>query len=132
MSSELLNKMKAVQKNLKINDNLNILSKFETLTDEEIAMVLALRAKELRIKEGLTQKEFSKNLELSATSTYSNFEQKGTISFINFIKIVREFGLLEQLEEIFKPKELKEVLKIYEGKTSKNKRVRHKKQEEEN
>ena len=127
MGSNLLEKMKQAQKKIKKQDNLNILSNFETLTDEEISIVLALRAKRLRIKQGLTQKDFSKNLELSSPTTYSNFEQKGSISLINFIKIVREFGLLEQLDTLFKPTELKDILEIHEGESSQNKRVRAKK-----
>ena len=123
MGIDLLNKMKLSLKKIKKKDNINILSNFETLTNDEIAMVLALRAKRLRLKQELSQKKFSENLELSSATTYCNFEQKGTISLINFIKIIREFGLLEELEEIFKPKDLKDILEIHEKKDSNNKRV---------
>ncbi|RXK14205.1 hypothetical protein CP965_01795 [Halarcobacter mediterraneus] len=126
MSSELLKKMIESKKKFDKKKNLNIMSKFETISDDEVAMVLALRAKRLRLKQKLTQKEFSKNLELNSASTYSNFEQKGTISLVNFIRVVREFGLLDQLDELFKPTDIKDVLEIYEGNDSKNKRVRKK------
>jgi hypothetical protein len=40
---------------------------------------------------------------LSSPTTYSNYEQKGTISMINFIKVMRTLGKLEELEKLLLP-----------------------------
>ena len=82
--------------------NININASFATLTDEEIALVLAHRAKRLRVENSLKQSEFSKAANLSSPTTYSNFEQTGKVSLINFIKIVRNFGRSEELELLLK------------------------------
>ncbi len=105
MSNELLKKLQLSQKKTKksIKTKLNSNSPFGTLTDDEIAMVLAIRAKELRIVQNKKQTEFSNQANLNSPTTYSNFEQKGTISMINFIKILRVFGRLEQLEKLLLP-----------------------------
>lgn len=102
--SSLLSKLKESQKNIqkKAKEGLNTNSSFLTLSDEEIALVLSIRAKELRIKQNRKQKDFGSSAGLSSTSTYSNFEQKGSISMINFIKVMREFGRLHELESILK------------------------------
>ena len=102
MSKELLEKLQLLQKKSKQSrkKNLNEQSAFTTLTDEEIALVLALRAKKLRVSQNKKQKEFSELSNLSSASTYANFEQKGSISLLNFIKIVRAFGRVEELEAL--------------------------------
>ncbi|OCL90485.1 helix-turn-helix domain-containing protein [Aliarcobacter thereius] len=102
MSSDLLKKLQDLQTKVKkkLKNNLNINSAFGTLTDEEIAMVLALRAKQLRLSQNKKQSDFAKEAELSSASTYSNYEQKGSISMINFIKVMRTFGRLEELEKL--------------------------------
>ena len=117
--NNLLDKLKQSQKKIKkdIKQNLNISSSFGTLTDEEIAMVLALRAKNTRINQNIKQKEFAKQINLSSSTTYSNFEQKGTISLLNFIKVIRGFGKLNELENLLnlsiddKIKEFKQNIK---------------------
>jgi DNA-binding phage protein len=100
MMSELFDKLKAVQKNTKkdVKKNINPNSAFGTLTDEEIAYVMALRAKKLRIASNQKQSELSKKANLSSPTTYSNFEQTGKISFLNFIKVIRTLGRLNELE----------------------------------
>lgn len=102
MSQTLLEKLQSSQKKIKkqSKNRLNPNSSFATLTDEEIALVLSLRAKELRISQNKKQKDFSLEAKLSSPTTYSNFEQKGTISMINFIKVMRSFGKLEELENL--------------------------------
>ena len=123
MSSELLRKLQNSQKSIKKNrkENLNINSNFSTLTDEEIALVLSLRAKELRISQNKKQVEFSNEANLSSPTTYSNFEQKGNISMLNFIKVMRNFGRLDELEKLLLPTP-KEMIKKFEK--SDKKRVR--------
>ena len=77
-------------------------SSFNILTDEEVALVMAYRAKQLRIKNEIKQKEFSEHANLSSATTYSNFEQTGKSSLLNFIKIVRAFGRINELEPLLK------------------------------
>ena len=113
MGSNLLEKLQQsakTTKNIK-KHNLNENSNFNTLTNEEIALVLALRAKKLRILDNKKQTDFSKEAELSSPTTYSNFEQKGTVSFLNFIKIMRNFGRLHELDLLLKPTISQEINK---------------------
>jgi len=103
-NSNLLTKLKSFEQDAKTTKkkNINIDASFSTLTDEEISLVLAHRAKKLRIENNLKQSEFSKGACLSSPTTYSNFEQTGKASLINFIKIVRNFGRMEELENLLK------------------------------
>ena len=103
-NSDLLSKLKSFEQDAKKakKKNINIDASFSTLTDEEISLVLAHRAKKLRIENNLKQSEFSKSASLSSPTTYSNFEQTGKASLINFIKIVRTFGRIQELENLLK------------------------------
>ena len=125
MSNALLSKLKKYEKNAKTakKQNINIDASFSTLTDEEILLVLAYRAKKLRIENNLKQKEFSQGAELSSATTYSNFEQTGRVSLINFIKIVRNFGRLSELEGLLKST-LSSKIDSFEKVEKEKKRVR--------
>lgn len=103
-NSNLLSKLKSFEQDAKTKKkkNININASFSTLTDEEISLVLAHRAKKLRLENNIKQSEFSKSADLSSTTTYSNFEQTGKVSLINFIKIVRNFGKTKELESLLK------------------------------
>ena len=103
-STKLLSKLKSFEQDAKTakRKNINIDASFSTLTDEEISLVLAHRAKKLRIENNLKQRDFSKSASLSSATTYSNFEQTGKASLINFIKIVRTFGRIQELENLLK------------------------------
>ncbi|RLA58585.1 MAG: hypothetical protein DRQ78_11730 [Epsilonproteobacteria bacterium] len=105
MSNKLLEKLQKTQKDIinSVKKKLNLNSPFSTLTDAEIALVLAYRAKNLRIAQNTKQSTFSRTAKLSSVSTYANFEQKGTVSLVNFIKIMRNFGRLNELETLLKP-----------------------------
>ncbi len=105
MSSKLLKRLQVKQKEVEksVKKKLNPNSSFDSLTDSEIALVLAYRAKNLRVHKKVKQSEFSKSANLSSSSTYANFEQKGTVSLVNFIKILRGFGRLYELERLLKP-----------------------------
>ena len=48
------------------------------------------------------QQEFSKDANLSSATTYSNFEQTGKISLINFIKVFRAFGRISEIDNLLK------------------------------
>ena len=101
-STKLLSKLKSFEQNAKTakRKNINIDASFSTLTDEEISLVLAHRAKKLRIENNLKQRDFSKSASLSSPTTYSNFEQTGKASLSNFIKIIRTFGRINELEKL--------------------------------
>lgn len=124
-SNNLLSKLKSLQKdaNTTKKKNIHIDASFSTLTDEEISLVLAHRAKKLRIENDLKQSEFSKGAQLSSPTTYSNFEQTGKASLINFIKIVRNFGRMEELENLLKSN-ISSVINNAQNKTKQKKRVR--------
>ncbi|MEA1918988.1 MAG: hypothetical protein U9N52_04050 [Campylobacterota bacterium] len=102
--NKLLSKLKSFEQEAKTTKKKNINSdaSFATLTDEEISLVLAHRAKKLRVENKLKQSEFSKGAKLSSATTYSNFEQTGKVSLINFIKIIRNFGRIQDLENLLK------------------------------
>ena len=114
MNNELLKKLQNSQTKIKkkLKNKLNPNSAFGTLTDDEIAMVLAMRAKELRLSQNKKQSDFAKEAELSSGSTYSNYEQKGSISMINFIKVMRTFGRLDELEKLLLPTTKEKIEKI--------------------
>jgi aminopeptidase C len=100
----LLSKLESFAKDAKKmqRENISTEANFSLLTDEEISLVLAHRAKKLRIANNQKQSEFSKSANLSSATTYSNFEQTGKISLINFIKVFRAFGKLSEIEILLK------------------------------
>ena len=120
MSNELLKKLQLSQSKVKnkLKNKLSPNSPFGTLTDDEIALVLALRAKELRLSKNIKQSDFAKEAELSSPTTYSNYEQKGSISMINFIKVMRAFGRVEELEKLLLPT-IKDKIEKMESKEKK-------------
>jgi len=125
MKNNLLKKLQSYKKDSqkKKKENININASFTTLTDEEIQLVLALRAKKLRIKNNIKQKDFSAMAKLSSPTTYSNFEQTGKISLINFIKIIRAFGKISELENILKI-DIASKIENYSSEKKEKKRVR--------
>jgi hypothetical protein len=124
-NTKLLSKLKSFEKDAKTTKkkNINLEATFSTLTDEEISLVLAHRAKQLRIKNNLKQSEFSKGAKLSSPTTYSNFEQTGKTSLINFIKILRNFGRIQELESLLKS-DISSLIDTAMKQTKPKKRVR--------
>ncbi|EDZ63258.1 hypothetical protein SMGD1_1098 [Sulfurimonas gotlandica GD1] len=120
--NSLLNKLKAYEKEAKKvkKQKINLNASFDLLTDEEILIVLAHRSKKLRLSENIKQKDFSQKAQLSSSTTYSNFEQTGKASLLNFVKIIRVFGRLSELEKLLKL-DLSQEIDIIE----KNKDERH-------
>jgi DNA-binding transcriptional regulator YiaG len=118
----LLTKLKSYEKSTK-KRSVDINASFSTLTDEEILLVMAHRAKKLRIQNNLKQSVFSKSANLSSASTYSNFEQNGKVSLLNFIKIVRSFGQISVFENILKS-DISAVIEGVESGGKVKKRVR--------
>ena len=103
-SNALLSKLESFAKGAKKvhRESVSVDANFSLLTDEEIALVLAHRSKKLRIANHQKQREFSKNANLSSSTTYANFEQTGKISLLNFIKVFRAFGKLSDIETLLK------------------------------
>jgi len=125
MADTLLSKLKKYERDAKLEkkQNINTEASFSLLTDEEILLVLAHRAKKLRITNNIKQKDFSKSAKLSSPSTYSNFEQTGKVSLLNFIKIVRNLGRLSEMESLLKS-DLSSKIDSFEKQTREKKRVR--------
>lgn len=123
MSNELLKKLQNSQTKVKkkLKNRLNPNSAFGTLTDDEIAIVLAIRAKEIRLSQNKKQSDFAKEAQLSSPTTYSNYEQKGSISMINFIKVMRTFGRLEELEKLLLPTTKEKIEKLEKRRVKKEK-----------
>ena len=124
-SKRLLSKLKSFEQDAKTTKmkNIHIDASFSTLTDEEISLVLAYRAKTLRIQNNLKQSQFSKSANLSSPTTYSNFEQTGKASLINFIKIIRNFGRMKELESLLK-NDISSVIDNAQNSNKTKKRVR--------
>ena len=103
-NNSLLSKLESFAKDAKKTqrENISTEANFSLLTDEEISLVLAHRAKKLRIENNQKQKEFSISANLSSPTTYSNFEQTGKISLLNFIKVFRAFGRLPEIDSLLK------------------------------
>jgi transcriptional regulator with XRE-family HTH domain len=78
------------------------------LTEEEIAKELALSAQALRVKKGLTQKQFSEEIGI-AYGTYIKFERLGIISLVGFLKIIRHLGRLKNIADILKIDEVQSI-----------------------
>jgi hypothetical protein len=102
--NQLLSKLKSLVKEAKKahKETLSSEANLSLLTDEEIALVLAYRSKKLRISNNYKQWDFSEIANLSSATTYSNFEQSGKISLLNFIKVLRAFGRLSEIENLLK------------------------------
>jgi len=125
----ILNKIKAADQEIKAKQANTLTSdiqnsSFVLLAEEEVALVLAHRAKRLRLQKNIKQKELGKMANLSSATTYSNFEQTGKISLINFLKILRALGRLPEAEALLKLS-LSDTIDSYEDKTlMSKKRVR--------
>ena len=89
---------------------------FALLSEDEMALVLAHRAKRLRLQKNIKQKELGKMANLSSATTYSNFEQTGKISLINFLKVLRALGRIPEAEELLKLS-LSDTINTYEDET---------------
>jgi len=68
-------------------------------TDEEVSLILALRAKRLRTDEEKTQSDIA-TLGNFPASAYSLFERTGKVSLSSFIKIVRALGRIDGLTDL--------------------------------
>ena len=117
----ILNKIEAADLEIRVNQP-NVLTSqvqnksFALLSEDEMALVLAHRAKKLRLQKNIKQKELGKMANLSSATTYSNFEQTGKISLINFLKVLRALGRIPEAEELLKLS-LSDTINTYEDET---------------
>ena len=72
---------------------------FLLFSEDEIASELSTRAKRLRIKANITQKDFAKKAGIPY-ATYRKFEQTGQISLLSFIKVLRHLGELKEISDL--------------------------------
>ena len=73
--------------------------------DEEILEIFALRVKEKRLKNKLSQTALAKETGISVR-TIRNIENANSFNFMNFIKLVRFFSELDKLDGVFKIEDL--------------------------
>jgi len=122
----ILDKIEKADKEIRGN-KVNVLTSqvqnrsFALLSEEEMSLVLAHRAKKIRIQKSVKQKELGEMANLSSATTYSNFEQTGKISLINFLKVLRALGRISEVEELLKLT-LSETINTYEDETLINKK----------
>ena len=117
----ILDKIEAADQELKANRTNTLTSQiqeksFALLSEEEMALVLAHRAKRLRLQKNIKQKELGQMANLSSATTYSNFEQTGKISLVNFLKVLRALGRTPEAEELLKLS-LSDTISIYKDET---------------
>ena len=117
----ILDKIEAADQEIKANKANTFTSdvqnkSFVLLSEDEMALVLAHRAKRLRLQKNIKQKELGKMANLSSTTTYSNFEQTGKISLVNFLKVLRALGRLSEADELLKLS-LSDTINTYEDET---------------
>lgn len=69
-------------------------------TPSEIALNMAKRIKRIRKRKKLTQVQLSHRCNVSYGSL-KKFEQTGEISLMSLIKIAKELGVVDELNELF-------------------------------
>jgi hypothetical protein len=99
---------------------LNQEKSFVLLSNEEVSLVFAHRAKALRIQLNKKQTDITKVANLTK-DIYPKFEQSGKVTLVNFIKIMRGLGRLDDLENILK-RTLEQTVDIYKDKNTLNKK----------
>ena len=117
----ILNKIEAADLEIRVNQPNALTSQvqnksFALLSEDEMALVLAHRAKRLRLQKNIKQKELGKTANLSSATTYSNFEQTGKISLINFLRVLKALGRVSEAEELLKLS-LSDTINTYEDET---------------
>lgn len=113
---EKLNQQKEILDEIKDTDSmlLNQEKSFVLLSNEEVSLVFAHRAKALRIQLDKKQTDIAKVANLTK-DIYPKFEQSGKVTLVNFIKIMRGLGRLGDLENILK-RTLEQTVDIYKDK----------------
>lgn len=69
-------------------------------TDEEILKLFSKRLKDARLIKNITQESLAKRSGVGLSSI-ARFESGENISLLNFIKVVRALGLIQDFSELF-------------------------------
>ena len=83
-------------------------------TDKEILNLFSKRLKDARLRKNMTQENLAKRSGIGLASI-ARFESGENISLLNFIKIVKALGLIQDFSELFVHKNLSiaQLEKIY-------------------
>ena len=93
------------------------------MTDNEILLLIASRAREVRIARELRQSDLSQRSAVPL-STIRVFERSGVISFVNLVKLLRALSIVEELDALFKKPEITDLKLAIKEKKTDRKRVR--------
>ena len=74
---------------------------FELSSTQEICQELGSRLRIHRLSQNIQQSELAQKAGVSKL-TIINLEQKGTVTFLSFIQVVRALGLIDELADLFK------------------------------
>ena len=93
------------------------------MTDKEILILIANRAKKVRIAHDLRQSDLSEKSAVPLSSIRV-FERSGKISLVYLIKILRALSLVEELDHLFQSPEIDDLKTVLNQKSETKKRVR--------
>jgi transcriptional regulator with XRE-family HTH domain len=93
------------------------------MTDKEILIILAAKAKFLRLQKNFRQSDLAQKSGLSLP-TIRAFETTGVISFLNLIKISRALGTIETLYALFPPLPMVDIEQMIAAEHNQRKRAR--------
>jgi hypothetical protein len=81
-------------------DNIGEAKNFGVLTDDEISLVLAYRANQIRLDQNKKQEDVANIGGMGNHATYASFERTGKATLSSFIKVLRGLGRLKELESL--------------------------------
>jgi len=93
------------------------------MTDKEILIEIAARAKKVRIAHDLRQSDLSEKSAVPLSSIRV-FERSGKISMVYLIKILRALSLIEELDNLFQSPQIDDLKTVLKQKNETRKRVR--------
>ena len=93
------------------------------MTDNEILLLIASRAREARIANDLRQSDLSQRSAVPLSSIRV-FERSGVISFVYLVKLLRALSIIEELDALFKKPEITDLKLAIKEKNNDRKRVR--------
>ena len=96
IDSSSSNKKKAQERRNSIGEAKN----FSVLTDDEISLVLAYRANQIRLDQNKKQEDIASIGGMGNHATYASFERTGKATLSSFIKVLRGLGRLNELESL--------------------------------
>lgn len=81
-------------------NNIGKAKNFSVLTDDEISLVLAYRANQIRLDQNKKQEDVASIGGMGNHATYASFERTGKATLSSFIKVLRGLGRLNELESL--------------------------------